>query len=193
MVYGHISAPECCPGIAIWAPEWCLGTFGHRNGVRAHIGTGMAVGQIWAPEWCPGTFGNQNGIHPGAHMSPSSLSVPICHLVPFTVSVLALAFFPVSTCARAPFQCPYVPGHYSSGHMCPGTLPVRKSARATFRCSYVTGNYSGANICPGSLPAPICAWTPFRCLCFPVLHFGAHMFPGTHPVSICARALLRCP
>ena len=115
-------------------------------------------------------------------MSPSSLSVPICHLVPFTVSVLALAFFPVSTCARAPFQCPHVPGHYSSGHMCPGTLPVRKSARATFRCSYVTGNYSGANICPGSLPAPICAWTPF----------GAYVFLCSILVPICFRAPIRC-
>ena len=61
MVYGHISAPECCPGIAIWAPEWCLGLYWHRNGGRANMGTRMVPRHIWEPKWCPGPHWHWNG------------------------------------------------------------------------------------------------------------------------------------
>ena len=107
-------------------------------------------------------------IYSGANMSPSILSVPICHLVLFTVSVLALAFFPVSTCARAPLQCPYVPGHPSGAEVCPGTIPVLICERKPFRCNDLSGHPSGTHMCLDTILVPI-----FWC------HSSAQMCPGT--------------
>ena len=45
----------------IWAPERCLGTFGHRKVVWAHIGTERVPGHIMALERCLGTYGYRNG------------------------------------------------------------------------------------------------------------------------------------
>ena len=77
MVYGHISAPECCradmgtgmvPG-HIWARKWCPGpyweldgfrdAFRKQKGVRTHMGTGRVPRHMWAPEGCPGTYGHR--------------------------------------------------------------------------------------------------------------------------------------
>ena len=80
--------------------------------------------------------------------------------------------FGTPVCDRAPFWCPYVPGHPSSARMCIGTIPVPICDREPFLCPYV----------PGTLLMPICA--PH--------HSGAQMCPGTIPVATYARAPLWC-
>ena len=45
----------------IFAPEWFPDAYEHRNGARAHFGTGRVPGHIWPLEWCPGTYGHWKG------------------------------------------------------------------------------------------------------------------------------------
>ena len=47
-------------------------TYGHWNGVRAHMGTGRELRHIWAPNRYPSTYGHRNGAraHLGMGMVP---------------------------------------------------------------------------------------------------------------------------
>ena len=70
---------------------------------------------------------------------------------------MCLGTFPVLICARAPLQCPYVPGDYSGAHMCLSTLSVLICGWAPFRCQYMHGHNSGAHMCLGTIPVLIYA------------------------------------
>ena len=45
----------------IQATSRCPGTYGSQNSARAHIGTERVPGHIWALEGCPGTKGHRQG------------------------------------------------------------------------------------------------------------------------------------